>query len=159
MVYVTHSGRVSHPTNRLIESAYAIVKEQYIKQFQDSDPESFSKVTDTVKICGTMKALLFQKAMKEKPEEAIKVLREEVKKAIKINNWKKVHRAQVRDKQKALILPQMIHYLEKDKPNMEFDKYKVRVLTRGDKQQNIGESERTRGACGITIHAFEHCCL
>jgi hypothetical protein len=38
-----------------------------------------------------MKALLFQKAVKEKPEEAMKALREEVMKAIKIKIWEPVH--------------------------------------------------------------------
>jgi hypothetical protein len=36
----------------------------------------------------------------------------------------------------------MINYLEKDKPDMTFDKFKVRVLTRGNKQVHTGESER-----------------
>jgi hypothetical protein len=140
-VYITRSGRVSRPPDCLIESAYAVVKEQYIMQFQDPNLESISKITETIEVCGMMKALLFQKAVKEKPEEAMKALREEVKKAIKIDIWKPVHRAQLSDEQKALILPQMINYLEKYKPNMEFDKFQVRVLTRGDKQWNVGETE------------------
>ena len=140
-VYITRSGRVSRPPVRLIESAYAVVKEQYVNQFQDADRESVSKVTKTIEICGMMKTLLFHKAVKEKPEEAMKALREEVMKAIKIDIWRPVHRLQLSDEQRTLILPQMINYLEKYKPNMEFDKYKVRVLTRGDKQWNVGESE------------------
>ena len=106
-VCITRSGRVSRPPDRLIESAHAVVKEQYIMQFQDPNPESISKVTEIMEVCSMMKALLFQKAVKEKPEEAMKALREEVKKAIKINIWKPVHRAQLSDEQKALILPQM----------------------------------------------------
>jgi hypothetical protein len=47
-VYITRFGRVSHPPDRLIESAYVVVKEQYIMQFQDPDPESISKVTETI---------------------------------------------------------------------------------------------------------------
>jgi hypothetical protein len=35
-----------------------------------------NKATQTIEICGMMKALLFQKAVKEKPEEAMKALRE-----------------------------------------------------------------------------------
>ena len=140
-VYITHSGRVSCPPDRLIELAYAVVKEQYVNQFQDADRESVSKVTKTIEICGMMKTLLFHKAVKEKPEEAMKALREEVMKAIKIDMWRPVHRSQLSDEQRALILPQMINYLEKYKPNMEFDNYKVRVLTSGDKQWNVGESE------------------
>ena len=82
-VYITRSGRVSRPPDRIIESAYAVVKEQYVNQFQDADQESVSKVTKTIEICGRMKALLFHKAVKEKLEEAMKALREEVMKAIK----------------------------------------------------------------------------
>ena len=140
-VYITRSGRVSRPPDRLIESAYAVVKEQYVKQFQDADPESINKVTETIEVCGMMKALLFQKAVKEKPEEATKALREEVTKAIKIKIWEPVHLNSLSEEEKGLIIPQMINYLEKYKPDMSFDKYKVRVLTRGDKQWNTGESE------------------
>jgi hypothetical protein len=38
-----------------------------------------------------MKALLFQKALKLKPEEAMKALREEVLKTIKLDIWEPVH--------------------------------------------------------------------
>jgi hypothetical protein len=58
-VYVTRLGRVSCPPQRLIESACTIVKEQYMQQFQDAELESISNVTETIKICGMMKALLF----------------------------------------------------------------------------------------------------
>jgi hypothetical protein len=88
-----------------------------------------------------MKALLFQKAVKEKPEEAMKALREEVMKAIKIKIWEPVHLNSLSAEEKGLILPQMINYLEKYRPDMSFDKYKVRVLTRGDKQWHTGETE------------------
>ena len=99
--YITRSGRVSRPPDRLIESAYAVAKEQYVNQFQEADQESVSKVTETIEICGMMKALLFLEAVKEKPEEAMKALREEVMKAIKIDIWKPVHRSQLSDEQKA----------------------------------------------------------
>jgi hypothetical protein len=43
--------------------------------------------------------------------------------------------------EKQLIIPQMINYLEKYRPNLSFKKCKVRVLTRGDKQVYTGETE------------------
>ncbi len=66
----------------------------------------------------------------------MKVLCEEVM----INIWRPVRRLQLTNEQNALILPQMTNYLEKYKPNMEFKKYKTRVLKRGNKQWNVGES-------------------
>jgi hypothetical protein len=88
-----------------------------------------------------MKALLFQRALEQKPEEAMKALREEVIKAIKIDIWDPVHPEEMSDEEQNLIIPQMMNYLEKFKPDASFDKYKVRVLTRGDKQIFAGESK------------------
>ena len=45
------------------------------------------------------------------------------------------------EEEQNLIIPQMMNYLEKVKPDASFDKYKVRVLTRGDKQIFEGESK------------------
>ena len=44
--------------------------------------------------------------------------------------------------EKKLIIPQMMNYLEKYKPDKTFEKFKVRVLNRGDKQIYTGETER-----------------
>jgi len=87
------------------------------------------------------KALLFNKAMVARPEEAMKALREEVIKAIKINIWHPVHPKDLSKEEQNLIIPQMINYLEKYKPDATFDKFKVRVLARGDKQVYTGESD------------------
>jgi hypothetical protein len=76
-----------------------------------------------------------------KPEEAMKALREEVLKAVKIGIWEPIHVKSLSEEQQKMIIPQMMNYLEKFKPDMSFDKYKVRVLTRGDKQVFTGESE------------------
>jgi hypothetical protein len=86
--YVTRSGCISRPPNRLIETAYAVVNETYIQNYQDiaSDvPQA------TIECIYAMKALLFQKALKLKPEEAMKALREEVLKTIKLDIWEPVH--------------------------------------------------------------------
>ncbi len=71
------------------------------------------------------KALLFQKAMVDKPEEAMKALRKEVIKAVKIGIWHPVHLRDLTEEQKKLIIPQMINYLEKYKLDNTFDKCKV----------------------------------
>jgi hypothetical protein len=76
-----------------------------------------------------------------RPVEAMKALREEVIKAIKINIWHLVHVKDLTKEQQKLIIPQMIYYLEKYKPDATFDKIKVRALARGDKQVYTGESE------------------
>jgi hypothetical protein len=51
-VYVTRSGRASRPPQRLIETAYAALKETYLTNF--SDTNEFM-----------MKVLLFQKAVSQ----------------------------------------------------------------------------------------------
>jgi hypothetical protein len=94
-----------------------------------------------VKCTYAMKALLFQKAMQEKPLEAMKALREEVIKAIKIDIWDPVHPEDMSAEERKLIIPQMMNYLEKYRPDLSFEKFKVRVLTRGDKQVYTGETE------------------
>jgi hypothetical protein len=71
----------------------------------------------------------------------MKVLREEVIKAIKINTWHPVNLKDLSEKEQTLIILQMINYLKKYKPDATFDKYKVQVLARGDKQVFSGESE------------------
>jgi hypothetical protein len=71
----------------------------------------------------------------------MKALREEVQKTVKIDIWEQVHLDDLSTEEQRLIIPQMMNYLEKYNPDMTFDKYKVRVLTRGDKQIYSGESE------------------
>jgi hypothetical protein len=137
-VYITRSGRISRPPDRFIEMAYAVIAETYKQNFyEDADNFEHAVVECTL----SMKALLFQRALEQKPEEAMKALREEVMKAIKIDIWEPVHPEVLSEEEQKLIIPQMMNYLEKFKPDDTFDKYKVRVLTRGDKQVFTGESE------------------
>lgn len=79
--------------------------------------------------------------------EAMKALKEEVIKALKINIWQSVHIRDLTKEQHSLILPQMINYLEKKNPDATFDKVKARVLTRGDKQVYTGVSELNHSSC------------
>jgi hypothetical protein len=136
--YVTRSGRISRPPNRLIETAYAIVNETYNHNFQDIEND---EAKQTIECTYAMKALLFQTVLKMKPKEAMKALREEVMKTIKLDIWEPVHPKNLTTEECNIIIPQMMNYLEKYNPDMTFDKYKVRVLTRGDKQIYSGESE------------------
>jgi len=138
-VYVTRLGRVSRPPNRLIETACAVICETYRQNFSEDCDDLKKEIFECTYAMG--KALLFQKAVVDKPKEAMQALREEVIKAIKSNIWHPVHIKDLTEEQKKLIIPQMINYLEKYKPDNTFDKFKVRVLARGDKQVYTGESE------------------
>lgn len=55
--------------------------------------------------------------------------------------WDPVHPESMSSEDRQLIILQMMNYLEKYKPDMSFNKYKVRVLTRGDKQAFAGKTE------------------
>jgi hypothetical protein len=100
-----------------------------------------SEQNEIIEMCGMMKAMLFQHAVSAKPEEAMKALKEEVRKAIKIDILDPVFLHDLTEEEKKLIIPQMMNYLEKYKPDKTFEKFKVRVLNRGDKQIYTGETE------------------
>ncbi len=136
--YITRSGRISRPPNHLIETAYAILSDTYVHNYHDVDDD---EAKATVECTFAMKALLFQKAVEQKPKEVMRALKEEVLKAVKIDIWEPIHPREMSEEDCKMIIPQMMNYLEKFKPDMSFDKYKVRVLTRGDKQIFAGESE------------------
>jgi len=138
-LYVTRSGRVSRPPSRLIETAYAVIREKYHQNFsKESDNVNKEIVECTYSM---QKEWLFQNVMKSRPNEAMKALREEVIKAVKINILHPVHYKDLSEEERKLVIPQMIDYLEKYKPDATFDKFKVRVLARGDKQVYTGDSE------------------
>jgi hypothetical protein len=80
-VYVTRSGRASRPPQRLIETAYVALKETYLTNFSDTNE---SELKQTIEVTYMMKALLFQKAVSQRPDEAMKALEEEVTKAVKM---------------------------------------------------------------------------
>jgi hypothetical protein len=136
-LYVTRSGRISRPPARLIETAYATIRETYLDNFCHIENDTKELVECTYAV----KALLFQKAMQQKPVEAMRALREEVIKAMKIDIWDPVHPKDMSAEERKLIIPQMMNYLEKYRPDLSFEKFKVRVLTRGDKQVYTGETE------------------
>jgi hypothetical protein len=137
-LYVTRSGSVSRPPNCLLETAYAVIREMYQQNFCDERDDVENGI---VECTYDMKALLFQKALEQKPEEAMKALREEVKMSVKIDIWDPIHLEDMSEEERKMIIPQMMNYLEKYNLDMAFDKYKVRMLARGDKQLYTGESE------------------
>jgi hypothetical protein len=137
--YRTRSGRVVKPPQLYgFEKAMATVKEWYKAEHHDMDD---GEKQATIEIVGMMKAMLFQHAMRVRPDEAMDALRDEVKKALKIDIWKPVHMDDLSEEERKLVLPMMMNYLEKYRPDNTFEKCKVRVLNRGDKQFQTGETE------------------
>jgi dihydroxyacetone kinase DhaKLM complex PTS-EIIA-like component DhaM len=109
--YRTRSGRVVRPPEHYgFEKALATAKEWYKEEHMDTD---INENQVTIKIVGMMKAMLFQHAMKVRLDEAMNALRDEVKKALKIDIWKPVHMDNLNEDEKQLVLPMMMNYLEK----------------------------------------------
>ena len=137
-VYRTRSGREVRRPIRLIEEAYATLKETYLKYHQEVE---VSPENATIEIVGTLKAILYERALKKKPEEAKQALLDEVVKALKIDIWEPVFMTDLTMEQRKLIIPMMKNFMEKYRPDDTFEKFKVRILARGDKQKFTGESE------------------
>jgi hypothetical protein len=53
---------------------------------------------------------------------------------------KLIHWEHLSEEEKKLVIPMMANYLEKYKPENNFDKFEVRVLNRSDKQYVTGET-------------------
>ena len=85
--------------------------------------------------------VLFQQAMRTRPEAAEAALEKEVRKAVDKRVWHPVHEHGLTPEEKKLILPMMKNYVEKFSPDNVFEKSKVRVLVRGDLQTVVGEQE------------------
>jgi hypothetical protein len=138
-VYYNHYGRAVKPPERYgFEKAFAVIKEVYNDNLQNLETSELTKI---IEICGMMKAMLFQLTVSTKPEEAMKALKEEVKKAVNIDIWDSVFLHDLKMEEKKLIIPQMMNYLEKYRPDKTFEKFEVRVLNRGEKQIYTGETE------------------
>lgn len=115
-----------------------MLKDVYCQKFKEESDEIGRAIIECAFLM--RKTLLFQKVIKVKPEEVTKALREEIIRAIKIDIWHPVHMNKLSKEEKELI-PQMMNHFEKYKPDVAFDKFKVTVLARGDKQVYTGESE------------------
>lgn len=62
-------------------------------------------------------------------------------KVIKKEVWAPLHTEYLTKEEGTLVIPMMKTFLEKLKPDNSFDKYKVRVLMRGNLQHEMGESQ------------------
>jgi hypothetical protein len=87
------------------------------------------------------KSLALPKGDESKTRGSKKSIERKVINGIKIDIWHPVHINKLSEEEKELIIPQIINYLEKYKLDAMFDKFKVRVLARGNKQVYTGESE------------------
>ncbi len=108
-VYRTRSGRAVRKPARLIEEAYATVKETYLEYHHEI--EALPK-NAMIEIVGMLKAILYECALKKKPAEAKQALLDEVQKALKIDIWEPVFMTQLTVGQKKLIIPMMKNFLE-----------------------------------------------
>ncbi len=111
-----------------------MVKEYYKDRYHDMECSIPQMSIETV---GARKAMLFQNALKQCRKEAMEVLREEVQKALKIDIWKPILWDHLNKDEKKTVIPMMANYLE----NNTFEKFKVRVINRGDKQFMTGETK------------------
>jgi len=116
-----------------------VIRETYSQSFREESDNVNKEIVECT--YSMQKALLFQNAMKSRPNVAMKALREEGIKAVKINIWHPVHYKDLFEEERKLVILQMINYLKKYKPDATFDKFKVRVLARGDRRVYTGESE------------------
>jgi hypothetical protein len=85
--------------------------------------------------------MVFDKAVKEKPDIALKALDVELdvfeRKDVFIGRFEK----DLTQEEKSLVMPNMVNYVEKLTTSGDFDKAKSRVLLRGDRQFEVGETE------------------
>ena len=114
--------------------AQEVLRKAYLERYGGGDPTEEA-------IPRELSGILYQQALKTRPEEAEEALLKEVKKACEKKIWHPVHLKDLTEEQRGLILPMMKNYVEKYHPDSTFDKSKVRVLVRGDLQKMIGETE------------------
>jgi hypothetical protein len=82
-VYYTRSGRAGKPPERYgFEKALAVIEEVYNENLQHLES---SEQNEIIEVCGMMKAMLFQHAVSEKHGRSHEALKEEVKKAVKVD--------------------------------------------------------------------------
>ncbi len=84
-----------------------------------------------IEFCGKA-AILHQEAVKKQPADAKAAFKKEILKVIEKEVWTPVHEEDLTAEERELVLPMMKIFLQKLKPENSFDKFKVRVLMRGD---------------------------
>jgi hypothetical protein len=85
--------------------------------------------------------MLFEQALKSRPEDARKALDKELDSAEIKKIWHGVLQKDLSTEDQKLIIDAMTNYVEKFHPTGDFDKSKVRVLVRGDQQWEFGDTE------------------
>jgi hypothetical protein len=137
--YRTRYGRiVRKPVQyRDTEKAYAIVREVYEEHLA---PRSHQYIDLDYEFCGAA-AILYQDALKKQPSDAKAAFKKEIQGILDKNVWMPVHLKDLTEEQRKLVISNMKNFVEKLKPDNTFDKFKVRVLFRGDLQREVGQSK------------------
>jgi len=137
--YKTRYGRVVRKPERYgdTEKAYAIVREIYKEHLVSHGHESIDLDGE---FCGAA-SILYQDALKKQPSEAKAAFKKEIQGILDKNVWTPVHLRDLTEDERKLVISNMKNFVEKLKPDNTFDKFKVRVLFRGDLQREVGQSE------------------
>jgi hypothetical protein len=137
--YRTKYGRVVRKPERYrdIEKAYAVVREVYEEHIASSGHEYIDASSE---FCGAA-AILYQDALKKQPSDAKAAFKKEIQGFLDKNVWTPVHLEDLTVEERKLVISNIKKFVEKHKPDNTFDKFKVRVLFRGDLQREVGQSE------------------
>jgi hypothetical protein len=92
-------------------------------------------------ISNYMSLMLFEQAAKLNPEHADSALNKEIDSIEKMNVWEGRHIHDLSVEERALIIDNMKNFIDKWHPDGTFEKYKARVLVRGDHQVLTGSTE------------------
>lgn len=85
--------------------------------------------------------ILYQEAVKRQPADAKAAFKKEILEVLEKDVWTPVHERDITKEERTLALPMMKNFLVNLKPDNSFDKFKVRVLMRGDLHHKMGESQ------------------
>ena len=132
--------RKNRRTEAKVIQAQEVLRQAYLQRY-GADVNQRVEDDRSQELNTEFSGILYQQALKSRPEAAEAALEKEVEKAEKKKIWHPVHKESLTEDQKKMILPMMKNYVEKFHPDSTFDKRKVRVLVRGDLQRAIGESE------------------
>jgi hypothetical protein len=122
-------------TERNEMRAREILRSAYMERYAEEAPA----VPDVEPV--VLVNMYFQKALKQRPTEAKAALFKEVSSCLDKDLFEGVLEEDLLPGERALILSNMKNFVEKYLPNGEFEKYKTRVLVRGDLQFEVGETQ------------------
>ena len=100
------------------------------------------RLADYVYVLQKAFAMTYEKALKVRPESATRALGVELDNISRKGVWHGVHERDLSSEEKELVIDMMKNFKTKFLPTGEFEKDKVRVLVRGDKQKEdmLGET-------------------